>query len=335
MDNNYLSSVNITTGWFTKAILQSKGTEKPKIEKPPTFLCRYNPMIDTGAGNKVWLKSTLNDHWTPPTTELYLLFENEPLWLCLYGWFDYINDLKPVYNIFEYYTLVIQSKYFQTAYTQKNNIIVPIDESFISGKGPYNSTPTDKDSQKWIPVLKHQQQSINNIVKCGPYIPRPYAPYSNWELHCDYCFFLSGEAQCIQTTQLQIQQPLQNTPYPIHSSKVYKSLIQQNKSHKKCYTVGTTDETSLHQKLLKECMNTYQLNKLYQQMQIPQNPQAKNSEQPKSQNAKKKKQKSSSVSSNSSAKIHQRKKKHIQKKRKYSTSSSSSSSSSSNSSTTS
>nr|UHK05192.1 MAG: ORF1 [Torque teno midi virus] len=221
MCNNYLSSVNITTGWFTKTILQSKGTAEPPIDKPPTFLCRYNPMIDTGAGNKVWLKSTLNDHWTPPTTELYLLFENEPLWLCLYGWFDYINDLKPVYNIFEYYTLVIQSKYFQTAYSQAQNIIVPIDESFIAGKGPYNSTPTDKDSQKWIPVLKHQQQSINNIVKCGPYIPRPYAPYSNWELHCDYCFFFKwGGSMHPNNT---VADPTTSTKYPVPDS-IFQSV---------------------------------------------------------------------------------------------------------------
>ncbi len=87
-----------------------------------------------------------------------------------------------------------------------------------------------------------------------------------------------------------VADPTTSTKYPVPDS-IFKSVQitnPTNKSHKKCYTVGTTDETSLHQKLLKECMNTYQLNKLYQQMQIPQNPQAKSTEQPKNQNVKKK-----------------------------------------------
>nr|UHK05142.1 MAG: ORF1 [Torque teno midi virus] len=220
MKQNYNSSVNYDTGWFNFQILQSSKIIEPTMTDTAYWIGRYNPSHDTGKGNKAWLKSIFSEGWAPPTRDTFLITENEPLWLMFYGWLDYINTLKPTYNIFEQYTLVIQSPYIKKPKNQ--TYVVPIDDSFITGKNPYNSTYFgDTDKAKWIPVLKHQQQSINNLVKCGPFIPRPEGRLSNWELHCKYYFFFKwgGSTQ----TEQPILDPTMQSSYP-DPNKLYKTI---------------------------------------------------------------------------------------------------------------
>lgn len=220
MQDNYLSSVGYETGWFTQKVLQAKCIKIPAMAGKPIYLTRYNPNIDTGKGNKIWLKSMWAESWNPPSTDIFLIFEDEPLWLCLYGWFDYINTLKPAYDIYGKYTLVIKSSYFQTPFPTQ--YIVPIDESFLAGKGPYEATVTDTEKTKpWIPTLKHQQQAINNIVKCGPFIPRPEGKLGNWELHLNYRFFFKwGGAQ---QTEHPVSDPTKGSKYPVPDN-FYKTI---------------------------------------------------------------------------------------------------------------
>lgn len=126
-----------------------------------------------------------------------------------YGWIDYINNLKPDFNIFTQYTLVIDSPYIQKP--DGLRYVVPIDDSFLNGKNSYNSQYfTSLDKEKWFPTLKHQQVSINNLVKCGPFIPRPEGKLSNWELHCKYYFFFKWGGST-QTEQPVLDPTLQST----------------------------------------------------------------------------------------------------------------------------
>nr|UHK05196.1 MAG: ORF1 [Torque teno midi virus] len=219
----YASSVGYSTGWFSPKVLTAKSFTKPILgpNPKPMFLCRYNPNIDTGKGNKVYLKNIFNEHWGPPAATPFLIVEDEPLWLSLYGWLDYINTLKPEFNIYTQYTLVIQSKFFQTPTTAQ--FIIPIDESFITGKSPYNATITDKlKNSYWIPTLQHQQQSINNLVKCGPFITRPEGKLGNWELHTKYCFYFKwGGALSTEKTVLD---PTTTSTYPVPDK--YSQAIQ-------------------------------------------------------------------------------------------------------------
>ncbi len=218
----YLDSVSYTTGWFTPAILNAEKLTQPPSQTPRIYTVRYNPNIDTGQGNKIWLKSKFKHDWSPPQTESYLILADEPLWLLFFGWLDYINTLKPAYHIFEDYLVVIESPYFKQPFTQPQQYIVPIDESFTQGKGPFNSTPYLDKNKTWIPSLKHQQQSINNIVKCGPYITKPEGKYSNWELHLKYTFFFKwGGAQ---PPAADIYNPTQGSTYPVPDH--YQQRIQ-------------------------------------------------------------------------------------------------------------
>nr|UHK05151.1 MAG: ORF1 [Torque teno midi virus] len=218
----YLDSVSYTNGWFTPAILNAEKLTDPPSETPRIYTVRYNPNIDTGQGNRIWLKSKFKHDWSPPQTESYLILADEPLWLLFFGWLDYINTLKPAYHIFEDYLVVIESPYFKQPFLQPQKYIVPIDESFTQGKGPYNSTPYLDKNKTWIPSLKHQQQSINNIVKCGPYVTKPEGKYSNWELHLKYTFFFKwGGAQ---PPAADIYNPTQGSTYPVPDH--YQQRIQ-------------------------------------------------------------------------------------------------------------
>ncbi len=51
-------------------------------------------------------------------------------------------------------------------------VFIPVDYNFVQGKGPYDSLLTDWDTRNWYPLLKHQLETINNIVATGPFIPK-------------------------------------------------------------------------------------------------------------------------------------------------------------------
>nr|UHM27130.1 MAG: ORF1 [Torque teno midi virus] len=196
--DDYAQSVAQSTGWFQPSILKARQIQILAKQFTGRVIggCRYNPTADTGKGNSIWLTSIITGDYAKPKTDKVLYFDDLPLWLLLYGWTDYVYKLKKEDSFFTQYVLVIQSPHIKTTLSNPANIHVPIDDSFIEGKGQYNSTVTDKQKQLWYPCLLYQQQAINNIVKCGPYIPKTEGKKSNWELLLKYTFFFKwGGAQ--------------------------------------------------------------------------------------------------------------------------------------------
>lgn len=119
----------------------------------------------------------------------------------------------------------------------------------------------------WYPTLEQQQQSISSIVCAGPFTYKPNPTQNNWELHYKYCFYFKWGGAQDNNKQITDPSKKQNIPHPIQSSSQYKSLIRGSKYPKVYCTPGTSEEGTLQKKLSKECLNTYQLNKLYQQIQ--------------------------------------------------------------------
>nr|UHK05155.1 MAG: ORF1 [Torque teno midi virus] len=222
--SDYNKSVDIKSGWFQSTILRAKQFTEPALlqNKKPLIGVRYNPKIDTGEGNYIWLSSIQTHDYNKPSTDKTLIAHGKPLWKLLYGWTDYVKRLKKNENILLYYYLLLQSPYFRTTRDHTPTaIILPIDDTFIQGTGPYSSTVTAKQSQYWYPTLEHQQQTINNIVKCGPYITRPEGKKSNWELHIKYCFYFKwGGALQSNTT---VADPSKQTDYPV-PDQLYKTI---------------------------------------------------------------------------------------------------------------
>lgn len=71
------------SGLFNRKMLNIQYyTETSAISYPtPTMQVQYNPMRDTGKGNKIYFISTLQTSWAPPTTDRLLFWQGEPLWL--------------------------------------------------------------------------------------------------------------------------------------------------------------------------------------------------------------------------------------------------------------
>lgn len=85
--STWTESVNIDTGWFQPKLLSIASELKLPSEQQvvPLTVGRYNPTIDTGDGNKVWLVSVTKNDYSPPKTDTSLILEGLPLWQALLG----------------------------------------------------------------------------------------------------------------------------------------------------------------------------------------------------------------------------------------------------------
>lgn len=189
----YEDSIDYTKGWFNTQLMQLTeytGQHVATLTKPVSVF-RYNPTIDDGKGNAIYFSSVLATVPTKPKSDLNLIIEDMPLWQAMYGFSDFVQSVKPDPNFLASYVLVIESKFVEPFSSHgTGNKWIPIDRSFIEGKGPYGSPIGDTTKSKWFPTFKNQQESINSFVKSGPYIPKySQDKKSTWELHAFYNFY--------------------------------------------------------------------------------------------------------------------------------------------------
>ena len=209
------STVNIGTshnstgyldGWFQKKILTAtQATRSPSLTdfKYPTYKARYNPTIDTGAGNLVYLCSIHTERYDKPTHDKVLWAQNQPLWLLLFGFQDYVAKMKGSAETFPIYYLLITSEFIHpTSGNKYPKTHLIIDDSFVKGLGPFQSTIQDQWLNNWYPTLTFQQESISNIVKTGPFIPKPDPTKGNWELHYKSTFYFKWGGALQQDNQI-------------------------------------------------------------------------------------------------------------------------------------
>nr|UHM27128.1 MAG: ORF1 [Torque teno midi virus] len=201
-------------GWFSSILLTAKKFTKPSPDLKPLLGCRYNPKIDTGKNNYVYLLAVQADKFDPPSHDKILITWGKPLWLLLLGWTDYIRKLRENINFMKTYFLVIQSPALAvgTRKSTPDKPVIPIDDSFLQGKGPYNTDADNYMKEHWYPCLMHQQQTINNIVKTGPFIPKAEGKISNWELHAKYSFYFKWGGST--NTNDKVCDPANATTYP-------------------------------------------------------------------------------------------------------------------------
>nr|UHK06012.1 MAG: ORF1 [Torque teno midi virus] len=210
-------TVDYATGWFQKKILQSlKLTVNGSSgEKTATYTARYNPSLDTGDGNTIYLCSITADNYRQPTTDKVIIAHNQPLWMLLFGFLDYVIHIKKSKDTMRIYYLMIVSQFIEPqtyTYFPKTHLI--IDQSFINGAGPFNTTVPDTWLQKWYPTLLYQQESIANIIKAGPFIPKPDPTQQNWELHYKATFYFKWGGSLQQQTNVDNPQGKGDYPAP-------------------------------------------------------------------------------------------------------------------------
>lgn len=188
----YDQSVDYQTGWFNNVVLNAKEVKQndKTVANLPCGVGRYNMNLDHGTGNKVWLTPVNAGSYNVPSDE-DLLFENYPLWLCLYGYISFLKQKKQDMSYFRAYMLVVKSPAIQPLQSSTHQEFFPlINRSFMLGNAPGDTYLDANMKKRWYPTLETQLETINDIVCTGPLIPRyDNQRNSNWQLNSKYTFY--------------------------------------------------------------------------------------------------------------------------------------------------
>ncbi len=223
----YWTSIHRDTGWFAPQVLNSikitadkgehsKFSDPPIMSELPITPIRYNAPKDTGDGNQVWAVSILANSWAPPTSkDSDLIVHNLPLWLSVWGLASYIRKKRGDPNILNSYIFVFKSPAIYKLPTVSTQVIYPVlADTFLAGNAPYNGVMTDDYKKFWFPNFLQQQECINHIAKCGPYVPKLERNRdSTWELPYTYCFYFKWGGP--ETTDQQVSNPKDHQVYPV------------------------------------------------------------------------------------------------------------------------
>nr|UHK05849.1 MAG: ORF1 [Torque teno midi virus] len=212
----YYRSIDLTGGYFSPRVL---GAWKVKIgtveNKPlPIVLARYNPAIDDGKGNKVWLATNITGHYNIPDKTPDFIIENQPLWLAFWGYYDFLKDSKGE-GIFPVHFFVVKSPYIQTQQTEATEpFYCFIDPQIIQGKNQYDSPITYTEKHLWYPTVYWQTKTINAICSSGPYVPKlNNQTQSTWELATKYSFHFKWGGP--QITDQPVDDPSRKNKYDV------------------------------------------------------------------------------------------------------------------------
>nr|UHM26073.1 MAG: ORF1 [Torque teno midi virus] len=187
----YYKSVGIDGGWFCPPVMRAYKVSTTETGQAlgltPCGVLRYNPALDTGKGNKVWLTPTLSGTYGVPKDE-DLVMEDYPLYMIFFGYTSFLKQMKHDTINFQANMFVIQSPALKRVFGNDTHPWYPIvDKSFCYGKGPGMTDPITFTNQTWYPSVYSQRDSISSIVNCGPYTPKyNETKESTWQ--CNYFY---------------------------------------------------------------------------------------------------------------------------------------------------
>lgn len=210
-----------------------------KFTQPIVVQCRYTPNQDTGEGNKVYMCPTTREINYMEPTDKQLIFEGYPLYILLWGWYDWIEKLNIIHQTQRDYQIVIKSKFIQPSL----DFYVVLDDTFCNGKSPYQTTeapPHDiEDQHYWYPQCKYQQIGIEEICVSGPGTAKPLT--KNIEAHMQYtAFFKWGGCPANMETAIN---PSTQPTYPLPDN-IYKAYEIKDPTTAPEYYLYEWDEKS-------------------------------------------------------------------------------------------
>nr|UHK04249.1 MAG: ORF1 [Torque teno midi virus] len=212
LKNNHVGYEN---GWFSKQLMQADSVQFQNNAQlyEPIKQVRYNPKQDTGKNNSVWLASISANRFDKPSTDHILIAREQPLWLILFGFTDFIIQIKHTKETEKIYYLMIQTDFFEPKFVDQYipRTYLILDNTFVNGQGPYGSQITEHMRLNWYPTIQHQQQSMAAIVQSGPYTYKNNPTQNNWELHYKYYFFLKWGGS--QDNSEQVNDPSKHTEW--------------------------------------------------------------------------------------------------------------------------
>nr|UGV36780.1 MAG: ORF1 [TTV-like mini virus] len=178
------------------------------------FKARYNPFHDKGKGNVVYFIPTYDRSKTDwePTSDPDIKWENQPLWLTMWGLEDILKRMGKCTNLDMDWVMVVKSSYILPP--ERHYVFLSYD--FVHGRGPYDTEKefmTTDDLTHWYPRFKYQRQALDNLVKTGPAVATG-DNVQNIQAKIKYTFFFKwgGNSEPQETVRDPNSQPI--TPSP-------------------------------------------------------------------------------------------------------------------------
>nr|UHK05496.1 MAG: ORF1 [Torque teno midi virus] len=211
-------AISFEKGWFQPEFLQAKellsSSGGSPIATHQAFAARYNPNKDSGEGNLIYCVSITSQNWKVPESN-ELVIAGVPLWLGLHGYVSYIITTRKI-SFLGLHVICIKSPAIH-CYPEIGgcDIYVPIDWDYMSGKLPYDQTPTQLQLRNWYPTINWQLKTLNTIVETGPFVPQ-YSEVTNstWELKLGYQFYFKWGGPQTQDPEITNPDNLQTYDVP-------------------------------------------------------------------------------------------------------------------------
>lgn len=210
-----------------------KNATVTKVTEPMYIRCRYNPHADKGYGNEAYFLSNSiakGNVWDLPS-DPNVIIQGFPLWLELWGWYDWQVKLKQINHIYDSYTLVFKSSYL----TPTLPAYVVVDEKFYL---PRENELTETDKVNWYIKWQYQQYGINEICSSGPGTPK-FTDSRSIQAKLQYTFnFKIGGCPAPME---EVRDPCSQGKYPI-PNKIYETPEIENPQTEKSLQLYHFDE---------------------------------------------------------------------------------------------
>nr|UHK05213.1 MAG: ORF1 [Torque teno midi virus] len=225
----YAKSVNRDTGFFQPKVLTAtrvQDSAQQKIANTPITVCRYNPEVDTGVNNIIWLVDTFSlSGWTTHSPAEFEIV-GVPLYMACLGILDWIKRSTKDKSILTHTLLVVKSPAIELLTPHEQTVFPFIDDSFINGNLPYGEYITQQHINNWYPTVEKQLETLNAFVTCGSYVPKyDNQPSSTWQLTYKYNFSFKWGGPRI--SDYSPQNPATQGVYPI-PDKLFKTIQVAN-----------------------------------------------------------------------------------------------------------
>nr|UYM03195.1 MAG: ORF1 [Anelloviridae sp.] len=224
--NPYLKSISYTDGLFNPKVLLSSevrvgkgsGTKPPStgtLATLPIVVLRYNPEVDSGFGNEVYLTSIFKGSYDKPSVTEDYHFNGVPLWMAFFGYSDFLKQKSNDKGILLTHMFIVKSPALHPLSQTTEQKYYPIlNEDFVFGKLPWEEYMSTSIKSKWYPTAEQQDVVINNIVCTGPYIPKyNNQTISTWELNYKYTFYFKWGGP--EVTDPTVEDPCTRNTYPV------------------------------------------------------------------------------------------------------------------------
>lgn len=232
ISKTYLSSTKDTeadkaTGKPNQQLPQNSSTEE---EVPLTVYCRYNPLPDEGDDNVLYLLTMLRQQEDLHPSENYQFkLTGLPMWLISFGFYDWMIKLHKNYNIMADYVTAFSTKYVWSEIKLPNDSItkqpvyIPVGFWFTNGYGLFQTEVPMLEKNDWVVRSSNQSPVLNELVKCGPYVPSPHKEDS-WCVECKYTSYFKWGGTA--PPQQDVVDPATQAVYPTPSDLAQRLQVK-------------------------------------------------------------------------------------------------------------